>query len=179
MPVWPMMAVQTSAKMLARLPFGLGDVIGAQIRRVFFGNLRKYNIPLSDVPPMVQVRTTGKTPVIDLGTVAQIKAGNIKVVGDIVRFRAEGTLHSSGAELDIDSVILATGYQAGLTDFIKHIEPELDDRGLPKKPVSDLGGLYFVGFDDYSVGGLLGVIQEESKTVVEAILQSNKVDGQI
>ncbi|MEZ4687558.1 MAG: hypothetical protein R3B47_16290 [Bacteroidia bacterium] len=24
-----------------------------------------------------------------------------------------------------DSVILATGYQAGLTDFIKHIEPEL------------------------------------------------------
>ncbi|MEZ4687557.1 MAG: hypothetical protein R3B47_16285 [Bacteroidia bacterium] len=56
--------VQTSAKMLAR-PSRLGDVIGAQIRRVFLATCGSTH-SLSDVPPMVQVRTTGKTPVIDL-----------------------------------------------------------------------------------------------------------------
>lgn len=165
--------VQTSGKLLEKLPFGWGDWLGSKVRRLVFGDLRKYGIPLSDVPPAVQVRETGKTPVIDLGTVDQIKTGNIQVVGDIKSFVSDGVQLSSGEKLEIDAVILATGYRPGLTDFIKNIASELDRNMLPKQPVSSLPGLYFIGYDDYSLGGLLGVIYRDSETVVNTILNGN------
>lgn len=161
--------VQTSGKLLEKLPFGWGDWLGSKVRRLVFGDLSKYGIPLSDVPPAVQVRETGKTPVIDLGTVEQIKAGNIKVVGDIESFLPDGVLLMSGEKLEVDAVILATGYRAGLAGFIENVESELDKNRLPKQPVSSLSGLYFIGYDDYSLGGLLGVIHRDSETVVNAI----------
>ena len=75
--------VQVTAKQLAKLPFGFGDWLGTQIRKLVIGDLSKYGVPMSTVHPAVQLRETGKTPVIDLGTVKYIKNGKIKVIGDI------------------------------------------------------------------------------------------------
>ena len=163
--------VQTTAKMLDKIPLGIGDWLGTQIRKVVIGNLSKYGVPLSKVHPAVQLRETGKTPVIDLGTVKHIKKGKIKVEGDVERFYDKGIVFKSGEKKEFDSVILATGYRAKIADFLKNVEGLLDKNKYPKKVIGEgeHDGLYFIGFDNYKLGGILGTIYTDSELIVEDI----------
>lgn len=163
--------VQLTAKTLAKIPFGIGDWLGTQIRKVIIGDLTKYGVPLSTVHPTVQLRETGKTPVIDLGTVQHIKDGKIKVVGDFNEFYEKGVVLKSGEQKEFDSIILATGYRAKVEDFIKNVDGLLDKNNYPKEVIGTGAhqGLYFIGFDNYKLGGILGTIYSGSEMIVEHI----------
>lgn len=164
--------VQLTAKKLERLPFKLGDVIGEYVRKLTIGDLSKYGVPMSDTKPTELLRKFGKTPVIDLGTVRMIKEGKIKVFPGISRFNNHSIVFTDNSEEKFDSVILATGYHPNLRKFVPQIDLELDENGFPKNAVSNVPqheGLYFVGFDNYKVGGILGTIYNDSETVADAI----------
>ena len=169
--------VQVTSKQLAKLPFGLGVWLGSKIRNFYIGNMEKYGLKTSKVPPVVQLQETGKTPVIDIGTVAAIKAGKIKVVQEIDHFETHSVVFKDGTEMAFDSVILATGYRPCLNDFLEKIELMEDKYGLPKSPIADgyHEGLFFVGFDNYKLGGLLGTIFTDSKLIVDHILKQPEV----
>ncbi len=164
--------VQLTARTLAKIPFGIGDWLGTQIRKIVIGDLTKYGVPMSKQHPVVQLRETGKTPVIDLGTVAQIKKGKIKIVGKIDCFFEKGIVFESGEKIEFDSVILATGYRAKVEDFLENGKYFLDKYEIPKQPVGEgeFKGLYFVGFDNYKLGGILGTLYNDSELVVEDIM---------
>ncbi|MEZ4829252.1 MAG: NAD(P)/FAD-dependent oxidoreductase [Bacteroidia bacterium] len=163
--------VQVTAKTLEKLPFGLGDLIGTMVRKIVIGDLSPYGVPMSKLSPAEQLKTTGHTPVIDLGTVAHIKSGRIKILPDLERFTEEGVKFTDGRTLSFDSVILATGYRADIHEFIQNPSPLLDKYELPRQPVGtgDYKGLYFVGFDNYKLGGILGTIYNDSAVVAGAI----------
>ncbi|RMG87441.1 MAG: NAD(P)/FAD-dependent oxidoreductase, partial [Bacteroidetes bacterium] len=163
--------VQLTARAMSKLPFGLGDWIGTQIRKRVIGDLSKYGLKTDPTPPTVLLRKTGKTPVIDIGTVAQIKAGKIRVLPEVKRFFASEIEFMDGQKLPFDTVILATGYRARLQDFVPDLEGFLDKNGLPKQPVGTgkWDGLFFVGFDNYKLGGILGTIYNDSATVTQHI----------
>ena len=165
--------VQLTARRLAKLPFGLGDWLGSQIRKIYFGNLEPYGLSISKMHPAVQLRETGKTPVIDIGTIAAIKKGKIKIVDDIASFSAHSVTTKSQKEQPVDSVILATGYLADLEHFIPGVSDHLDDHGLPKSPIAHgaLEKMYFIGFDNYKLGGILGTIKDDSQLIVDQIIQ--------
>lgn len=168
--------VQVTAKTLDKIPFGLGDWLGTQIRKLVIGDLSKYGVPMSKVHPAVQLKETGKTPVIDLGTVKYIKNGKIKVVNDISHFTENGVMLKNGEEKSYDAVILSTGYHAKLEEFVENIAPELDKYSCPKSPTAQDNanqGLYFVGFDNYKLGGILGTIFNDSRTIAEDINSKN------
>lgn len=167
--------VQLTAKKLAKFPFGLGDWLGSQIRKIVIGDLSKYGLQVSKVHPAVQLRETGKTPVVDIGTIKAIKEGNIKVKGDIAAFYKEGVTFKDGNKQAFDHIILATGYRAKLKEFVPNITSFLDKYQLPKSPIGTdaLQNLYFVGFDNYKLGGILGIIQTESEEVVNTITNLN------
>jgi cation diffusion facilitator CzcD-associated flavoprotein CzcO len=162
---------QKTAFMLAKLPNWLGDWIGQRVQGIAFGDLRKYGLQPSPMPPARQLREQGKTPVIDLGTVDQIKAGKIKVVPGIQRFAESGAIFTDGSAADVSKVILATGYHAKVGAFLPKTEGLFNADGLPKDCIGegDYQRLYFVGFDNYKPGGILGVVYKESERVVEAI----------
>ena len=166
--------VQLTAITLAKIPFGIGDWLGTQIRRLIIGDLTKYGVPLSKTHPVVQLRETAKTPVIDIGTANAIKAGKIKAVGGIKRFYENGIEFENGDRHAFDAVILATGYHAHLNDFIKNIGDWLDKHQYPSGPIGtgNYQNLYFVGFDAYKLGGIFGTIDSESEKVVDAIQQA-------
>ena len=166
--------VQVTAKQLEKLPFGLGDWLGTQIRKVYFGDLSKYGLKMSKQSPTKLLRETEKTPLIDLGTIAAIKAGKIKVVDDIDHFTETGVVFKKEGLLKFDSVILATGYRAKLEELIEKGADLLDDYGCTKSPVATdfHERLYFVGFDNYKTGGILGTIFQDSEIVVNEIQQS-------
>ena len=167
--------VQLTAKKLAKIPFGIGDWLGAQIRKVVIGNLSKYGLPMSKVAPVVQLRETGKTPVVDIGTADLIKKGKIKVLPDIDHFYDQGIKFSDGRSEDFDVVLLATGYSAGIEGLIPDASSILDRYQVPSKPIGTgvHEGLYFVGFDNYKLGGILGTIFTDSKTVVDHIVENH------
>lgn len=169
--------VQVTAKQLAKLPFGFGDWLGTQIRKIYFGNIRKYGLEPSTMAPAVQLRETGKTPVVDIGTIKAIKEGKIKVVKGIDSFSENGVQTEDGQSLEIDSVILATGYRAKVEDFIERGTELLDKFGCPKGPIANgyHEGLFFVGFDNYKLGGIIGTITTDSATVVRRIRELETV----
>ncbi len=168
---------QKSAFLLAKFPNWLGDWIGAQVQKIAFGDLTPYGLQTSDVPPARQLRETGKTPVIDIGTVGQIKAGHIKVKPPIRRFLSSGVELENGDQVELDAVILATGYRARVKDFLPYTDRLLDQYGVPKSCIGEgkYEGLYFLGFDNYKPGGGLGVIHEDSKPIVAHIAARSEV----
>jgi cation diffusion facilitator CzcD-associated flavoprotein CzcO len=163
--------VQVTAKTLDKLPFGLGDWLGTQIRKIIIGNLNKYGVPMSKVHPAVQLRDTGKTPVIDLGTVALLKKGKIKALPNVDHFQEKEIAFADGSHLPFDSVILATGYHAQIDDFLEDAEGMLNRHQIPKGPVGEgkYEGLYFIGFDNYKLGGILGTIYNDSEVIADKI----------
>jgi len=167
--------VQVTAMKLGKLPRWLGDWIGAQVRKLSIGNLSKYGLEIPNFSPAQQLRMFGKTPVIDVGTIDQIKAGNIKVLPGIERFYADGALFKNGETHEFDAVILATGYRAKVEDFLENTEGLLNDHRVPKRRIAEgqHEGLYFVGFSAYS-SGLLFTIHRDSDRVVEHIVAKAK-----
>ena len=163
--------VQETAKILDKIPFGVGEWIGAKVQGFYFGDLTRYGLKKPEMRPAVQLRTTGKTPVIDIGTIKAIKAGKIKVVGEAVGVSADGINLADGSSLSVDNIILATGYEMGLKPMISGISDFLDPLGYPAGPVGEgaVEGLFFVGFNNYELGGILGTIYKDSEVVAEAI----------
>lgn len=172
--------VQETAKVLAKIPFGLGDWLGSQIRKIYFGNVEKYGLRISKMHPTVQLKETGKTPVIDLGTIDMIKKGKIKVLPDIQSFYEDGVVTTDGDQIEVSRVILATGYKAGIEDMMPSVERIFDSHNLPNRIIGDgdLEGSYFLGFDNYKLGGILGTIFNDSEVIAEIIqfkLEKQKV----
>ena len=165
--------VQLTAKKLAKIPFGIGDWLGTQIRRVVIGDLSRFGLPLSKVHPVVQLRETGKTPVVDIGTAEQIKRGKIKILPDIKGFTPGGIRFTDDQLIPFEQVILATGYLAQVEDFIEETDGLLDQFGLPRQAVGSgpQEGLFFAGFDNYKLGGILGTIHQDSLEIVDRIQQ--------
>jgi cation diffusion facilitator CzcD-associated flavoprotein CzcO len=167
---------QKTAFALAKLPTWLGDWIGARVQRLAFGDLRPYGLQQPPMPPARQLRETGKTPVIDLGTVQQIKAGKIKVYPQIESFSARNIRFANGQETAFDTVILATGYRAQLEDFLPPAEGFFNADGLPADCIGSgpYEGLFFLGFDNYKPGGILGVIYNDSQRIVDVLKKRNQ-----
>ncbi len=169
--------VQETALILDKIPFGLGEWLGAKIQGIYFGDLSKYGLEKSTVRPAVQLMETGKTPVIDIGTVSAIKRGDITVVGDVQKFIEDGVVLSDGTELQVDQVVLATGYRSSVSSLVERMAEWLDDLGYPKGPVGQgyHDGIYFVGFNNYELGGILGTIFKDSEEVCTALQENSGV----
>jgi len=162
---------QLTAIALARLPDRIGDAIGTLVRRVTVGDLRRWGIETPREPPAAQLRRLGKTPVIDVGTLAAIKSGRIRVRPGITRFDGEHVEHTDGRRERYDHVVLATGYRSRIGDFVRDAAPLLDAQGDPAVVSADgrHRGLHFVGFGGHSVGGLLMSIRRDALRVAATI----------
>lgn len=164
---------QLTALMLAKLPFGLGDRLSLLVRRWKIGDLRPYGLELSPMSPMKYLVQTGKTPVIDIGALEAIKAGRIQVVPGIAEIGTETVQFTDGQNLPFEAIILCTGYSAQLHDFLPKNEDLLQPDGTPiqvwAKPPYE--GLSFVGYDNKTPGGILGVIYRDSGVIVDRIAQ--------
>jgi cation diffusion facilitator CzcD-associated flavoprotein CzcO len=164
---------QLTAMLTARLPEKLGDRLGVLMRRVTVGDLTALGIETPRLPPAAQLRVHGQTPVMDIGTVKRVKAGDIRVKGAIARLTADGVVFSDGTEERFDDIILATGYRPLVEELITDHEGLLDAQGVPRHvaPGGRHSGLFFIGFDNYQPGGILGTMMGQSQTIAEAISQ--------
>ncbi|MES2841308.1 MAG: NAD(P)/FAD-dependent oxidoreductase [Pseudomonadota bacterium] len=170
---------QLSSIMLSRLPTALGDAAATLLRNLTVGDLGRYGLHTAAVSPLRQLREDGKTPVIDVGTVARIKNGDIQVYPGVQTLMHGGVRFTDGTEHPFDSVLLATGYDAALSELFPATPPPLDARGMPAEVVGQgaLAGVYFVGFDVRQPGGLLRSIAAQSQVVAEHICPAEGVSS--
>lgn len=149
------------------------DFIARQFKKMLLKAVEGTNIPISPLAPSEQLRTQGKVSVIDVGTLAQIKAGNIKVMPDIESLSEHEVLFKDGQQLKIDVILMATGYYARLDEIIENVAPLLNERAYPKAMWFDeepYKGLYFVGFN-LPLTGILRDINFTSEKIVKQIMK--------
>jgi cation diffusion facilitator CzcD-associated flavoprotein CzcO len=162
---------QLTALKIGKLPYWLGDALGLLVRRLTVGDLPKYGIELPAISPARQLRETGQTPVIDLGTLDYIRSGELKVLPGIQAFTNQGVQLTNGKEEVFDAVVMATGFRAQLDEWLDLDDRYFDQRNLPREVIGQgpYEGLYFLGYNNYAPGGGLGIIRTDVKTVVEAL----------
>jgi len=151
------------------LPDWAYDYLSRLVQKRTVGDLSAYGIQTPDYAPSAGIRR-GRIPVLDVGTLKQIKAGAIQIKRDIEHFTPRGVQFVDGTRLEVDAVILATGYRARLGEFIPEVQAALNERGCPEKLwYPQWPGLYFLGFS-VPLTGILRGIKLESKKIVDQIM---------
>ena len=108
-----------AVSMMKWLPLRLVDKVLLAIARLTLGNIEKYGLKRPVVGPLQLKNTQGKTPVLDIGALQKIRCGEIKVVPGIKRFSPGRVELVNGQNLEIDSVLLATGYSSNVPSWLK------------------------------------------------------------
>lgn len=108
-----------AVSMMKFLPLWVVDKILLAVARVVLGNIEKYGLKRPSKGPLQLKNTEGKTPVLDIGALQKIRSGEIKVVPGIKRFSPGRVELVNGENLEINSVILATGYCSNVPSWLK------------------------------------------------------------
>jgi len=158
-------SIQVTNIRLSKLPNRLRDLLSNFTINLAMGNLEPWGI----VKPRVSVRkhmeTTGKVPIIDIGTVEAIKAGRIKVVGGLEKIEGNAVTFVDGSSDEFELIVVATGYETGLEKLLAEPESYVGQDGLPLADHFD-DGLHFLGYRDMGQG-VLYMINKISGEILE------------
>ena len=129
------------------LPARLVDAINAPVLRLALGSMKKLGLRPAKKGPLRIVREDGRVPLIDVGTLAGIRDGSIKLRGSLDHFTADGVVFDDGASETFGAVVLATGFRADLRPLMGDVKGVLDENGRPLATgrTTAAGGLYFCG----------------------------------
>jgi indole-3-pyruvate monooxygenase len=147
---------QHTSVLLSYLPLGLRDAIAVGITGMVVGDLSRWGIVRPATGPNRMIEESGRIPILDVGTIAMIKQGKIRVLPAVQEISADRVRFAGGAQHSFEAIIFATGYTSGLDTVIKGFEAIADARGRPNRYGEETGisGLYFVGFKNPPTGAL-------------------------
>jgi cation diffusion facilitator CzcD-associated flavoprotein CzcO len=153
----------------ARLPVGAVDRIAATMRRLAFGDLAQLGLPAPERPYTEFLRRR-VIPIVDVGLVAAVKDGTVKVVPALERFDDGQPVLGDGRPVEVDAIIAATGFRTGLEPLVGHLGV-LDEAGVPVVHGPDehpsAPGLHFVGYV-VSLGGTLRLVGKQAEQLAGA-----------
>ncbi|KAF5742966.1 hypothetical protein HS088_TW09G01028 [Tripterygium wilfordii] len=143
--------------LLKWLPIRLVDQFLLLISWFMLGDTAELGLTRPELGPLELKKVSGKTPVLDVGTLSKIRSGNIKVFPGIKRLKRHSVEFVNGKVENFDAIILATGYRSNVPTWLKESGMFSDKDGLPHKAFPEgwkgESGLYAVGFTKH---GLLG-----------------------
>ncbi|KAJ8637614.1 hypothetical protein MRB53_011881 [Persea americana] len=158
--------------LLKWFPIQMVDRFLLLVAWVMLGDTAQLGLDRPHLGPLQLKNVSGKTPVLDVGTLAKIRAGEIKVYPAIKRLTGHGAEFVDGRVSAFDAVILATGYKSNVPSWLKERNFFSDKDGLPRKPFPNGWkgdwGLYAVGFTKL---GLLGASMD-AKRIAQDIERS-------
>ena len=156
---------------MRHVPPGVADALAWPLIRLTVGDVTTVGLRKLPYGPNTQIARDRHIPLLDIGTMAQIRAGRIGVHGDIARFTETGVTFDDGTELDVDAVVLATGYRPALAEFLVDWETVCDDDGVPLasgRP-TPLPGLFFCGQNVVGSGMLREIGIEARRLAKECV----------
>jgi cation diffusion facilitator CzcD-associated flavoprotein CzcO len=149
-------------------PARLVDFINAPALRLAVGATEKYGLRRPAKGPRQMVEEHGRVPVFDIGTLARIKDGAIKVYGGIDCLTPDGVVFVDGAVEKFEALILATGFRPDLRPLLPDARDTLDAHGIPRMTGAESAapGLFFCG-QTVSPTGQLRAIGLEAGRIAE------------
>jgi len=155
---------------LSRLPAWLADALTAPIGRLLYGDLERFGLRRAEAGPFGQIAGQKRIPLIDIGTIERIRAGDLEVRPGIREFAGDRVTFDGGPEERFDALILATGYRPGLEPILGSVPGAVDEQGEPIREGvrGSLPGLYYCGFY-VSPTGMLREIGQEARVIVREI----------
>lgn len=154
-----------------RLPVPLVDAMLALMQRLTVGDLTAHGLPPATEGAIAALMARGAgTAVVDRETVDAIRDGSIRVVAAVTGLDATGARLGDGGRVEVDDLVLATGFSTALPELVGHLDV-LGDLGMPR--VADGGeaapGLRFVGY--VYRPGLTGYVGRLGRTAARGIAQ--------
>jgi cation diffusion facilitator CzcD-associated flavoprotein CzcO len=131
----------------ARLPARVADFINAPAIRLAIGSVRNLGLKIASKGPRRMIEEDHRIPLLDVGTLARIRDGAIKLRGDIDRFTRDGVIFSDSPAEKFDDVILATGFRPDLRKLLPEAHGVFDAKGVPLATghTTPEPGLFFCG----------------------------------
>lgn len=141
---------------LQSLPPAVADALSAPVVRACVGSLARLGLRRPAIGPLAGVAGRGRVPLLDIGTVAAIRAGAIAVRPDIRALDAGMVEFADGRREAYDAIIAATGFRPDLRGLLPDTDGVLDTTGLPLASGARTAqpGLYFCGFRIAATGQL-------------------------
>jgi cation diffusion facilitator CzcD-associated flavoprotein CzcO len=130
-----------------RLPTAIVDFINAPVIRLAVGPIERLGLKRAAKGPRRMIEEDGRVPLLDIGTLAGIRDGSIRVRGGIDHFTPDGVFFSDQVAQKFDAVILATGFRPDLRDLLPNVTGVLSQEGKPlvTGQATSEPGLYFCG----------------------------------
>ncbi len=169
-----MLGVPTATIAIAQrhFPDGLVDAVNAPLLHLRYRDMERLGLQKSANGPLTNIAEKNRTPLIDIGTMAQIRAGAIRIYPRIDWSNARQVHFADGRSADFDTIILATGFRPSLETLLPDFAERFEGADRPKRgdlqPGND--GLYFCGFNTTSTG-LLRQIGIEAINIARSIAQ--------
>ncbi|CAL5205175.1 unnamed protein product [Lathyrus oleraceus] len=163
--------------LLKWFPLRLVDRFLLLVSWLLLGDTSQLGLDRPTLGPLQLKNLTGKTPVLDVGTLAKIKAGHIKVRPSIKKLKRHTVEFVDGRSENFDGIILATGYKSNVPYWLKEEDMFSMKDGFPMKPFPNgwkgKNGLYAIGF---TKRGLLGASMD-AKRIANDIEQCLKAEA--
>uniref|UniRef100_A0A0E0C7H0 Flavin-containing monooxygenase n=1 Tax=Oryza meridionalis TaxID=40149 RepID=A0A0E0C7H0_9ORYZ len=163
--------------LLKWLPVHVVDRILLLIARTMLGDTAQLGLKRPTIGPLELKSLSGKTPVLDVGTFAKIKSGDIKVRPAIKQISGRQVEFMDTRLEEFDVIVLATGYKSNVPFWLKDRELFSEKDGLPRKAFPNgwkgENGLYSVGF---TRRGLMGT-SVDARRIAHDIEQQWKARG--
>ncbi len=159
------------------LPPKLFDPVALRMRRLTLGDLTPYGLPEPPEGLLARVARDDQIPLVDMGFVAAVKAGQIDVVAGVTGFGGGSVRLSDGTAITPDAVVAATGYRRGLEPLVGHLGV-LSSAGRPSvhgtatHPAAP--NLWFTGFTN-PVSGMFREMGIDARKIARAV--ASRVKG--
>lgn len=129
------------------LPPRVADFLNAPLLRLGVGSTQHLGLQMERKGPLQMIAEDGRIPLLDIGTLARIRDGSIKVRGGITCFTDDGVTFADAATEPFDAVILATGFHPDLRPLLPQSPGVFDAHGLPLTTgrATTEPGLFFCG----------------------------------
>ncbi|XP_059309804.1 indole-3-pyruvate monooxygenase YUCCA6-like [Lycium ferocissimum] len=151
--------------LLKWLPVRLVDRFLLFTSWLLLGDTARLGLDRPKIGPLELKNLSGKTPVLDVGTLAKIKSGDIKICTGIRRLLKHHMVEFvNGQTEEFDAIIMATGYKSNVPSWLKEREMFSEKDCLQRRPFPNGWkgecGLYAAGFTKL---GLLGASMDAKK----------------
>ncbi len=167
-----MFGVPTATIAIAQrhLPYRLVDALNGPFLRLRYHDMGRMGLSKSANGPLADIAEKGRTPLIDIGTIAQIRAAEIAIYPGIETSEGKRVRFVDGRSSDFDTIILATGYRPSLETILFDCAERFHGADRPGRGELQPGndGLYFCGFNTASTG-LLRQIGIEATAIAKSI----------
>jgi putative flavoprotein involved in K+ transport len=115
-------------------------------------------------------------PLVDMGFIDVVKAGQVTIVGAVVGFDADKVLLADGSSIAADAVVAATGYRRGLDPLVGDLGV-LGDNGRPivrgGHTAPQAPNLWFTGYTN-PVSGMFRELGIDAKRIARAIVRQRR-----